>query len=140
MTAHWFGYNPPFLGGTQQVLSRQEDERIIKNDLLQLIMTVPGERLHRPNFGTILKASIFEPFDAQTLMRIRQSIIEAIATHEPRVVGVRVFLETNKDTITKRHRSDDRGSLTVKITGSMTFDPNVKLSLETVIRAPGVIS
>jgi hypothetical protein len=51
----WFGFNPPFIGGQQKVMSRQEDLRLIKNDLLQLLLTVPGERVHRPTFGSPIR-------------------------------------------------------------------------------------
>ena len=56
--ATYFGQNPPFVGGAEKVLSRQEDIRLIKNDILQLIMTSPGERVHRPNFGTAVRETI----------------------------------------------------------------------------------
>lgn len=128
MSSTWYGFNPPFIGGTQTVLTRQEDIRLIKNDILQLILTVPGERVHRPTFGTILRASVFDPFDDQTLSTIRDDILTAIANEEPRVTDVEVFLKGDKD----------EQVLRVTVTCVLTFNPNIKLELETAINAPGV--
>lgn len=128
MVAQWYGFNPPFIGGTQTVLTRQEDVRLITNDLLQLILTVPGERVHRPTFGTILRSSVFEPFDNITVLQIRDDILNAISREEPRVTDVIVYLQGDKD----------EQVLRVKVTCVLTFDPNVKLELETAVSAPGV--
>lgn len=55
----YFGFNPPFLNGSI-VMAQQTDERLIKNDVLQFLMTIPGERIFRPGFGTRLRLIIFE--------------------------------------------------------------------------------
>lgn len=81
----FFGYNAPFIGGNERVLSRQIDERIIKNDLLQLLLTAPGERVMRPDFGTNVRTFIFEQIDNTGLMSLRRSIKEAIAKFDRRV-------------------------------------------------------
>lgn len=82
---NYFGYNMPFRGGHQNVLSKQSGDRIIKNDLIQLIMTYPGERIMRPNWGTLVKKSVFEPLDEGSMIVIKENIKEAISTWEPRI-------------------------------------------------------
>ena len=118
--AKYYGFNPPFLGGPQKVLGRQEDLRLIKNDVLQLILTVPGERIYRPNFGTNLRLAIMEQMTTQTLSDVRSNILEAISTNEPRLTNVNVVLTAN----------ENANSVTVKVTGTLTFDPSINFLLE----------
>lgn len=84
--AKWFGFNPPFLGGAQNVMSKQMDERLIKNDIMQLLLTLPGERVHRPDFGTQLRSYPFELMDDQAEMDIlRGDIQDKLEKYEERV-------------------------------------------------------
>jgi len=86
MTAMVYGYNPPFIGGPQNILSRQEDERIIKNDLLQLLLTIPGERVMRPEFGVNLRNAVFEPNDAELVGSLVNEIRQQIELYDKRVI------------------------------------------------------
>ena len=109
----YFGYNPPFFGGHQQVLSRQSGDRIIKNDLIQLIMTYPGERLMRPDWGTLVKKAVFEPLDDTIMMTIRDNVLNAIRTWEPRISpNITLYIDSTKNT------------LNIKIIGRYTDIPN----------------
>ena len=83
---NYFGYNPPFIGGPQNVLSKQIGIKLIQNDLLQLLLTLPGERIYRPTFGTPLRAMPFQPLTKQVLDDLRTKILLAVAQHEPRVI------------------------------------------------------
>lgn len=84
MPAQFFGYNAPFLG--VGVVQRQEDERIIKNDLLRLLLTIPGERIYRPTFGTPLRGIVFESLDDARLIELSDSIESAIIASDERLV------------------------------------------------------
>jgi phage baseplate assembly protein W len=84
--ARVFGFNPPFIGGPQNILSRQEDDKIIKNDLLQLLLTVPGERVHRPTWGVNLRDFVFEQLTEADLLILREDMLEAIGNYETRIV------------------------------------------------------
>lgn len=86
----WFGFGPPFVSGLGSVLPRQVDERLIKNDILQLILTSPGERIYRPNFGTELKSAVFESMNELSLAQLSRSIELQITTYENRVKNVSV--------------------------------------------------
>ena len=89
--ATWYGPNfPLYRGGTvlgtaQKVAARQEDERLIKNDLLQGLLTNPGERLFRPNFGAGIKTFLFEFNDKTMHRRLEDAIIRQISAYHPRV-------------------------------------------------------
>lgn len=115
----YFGYNPPFFGGHQNVLSKQSGERIIKNDLMQLIMTTPGERVMRPTWGTIVKQSLFEQMTPVVILSIRTNIAQAISTWEPRV-KVNVTVRT----------SPDENTLLITLLGTYTNQPNLVFEQE----------
>jgi phage baseplate assembly protein W len=81
----WYGINYPFKGGIQNVLSRQIGTRIIKNDLLQLIFTNPGERVYRPDYGIGIRTYLYEQLDNDSLIILETNIREQISIYETRV-------------------------------------------------------
>jgi phage baseplate assembly protein W len=99
--AKWFGPNFPFykgntlLGKTEKVAPRQEDHRLIKNDLLQGLLTVKGERWFRPTFGGDIHNFLFEQNDIDSRDSLRESIIEQVQIFHPRVVLTRVEINDN---------------------------------------------
>ena len=121
--AKFIGYNPPIFGGHQNILSRQADERLVKNDLLQLLLTSPGERTMRPDFGTILKKSLFEPLDDLLIADIRGDINKKIERFEPRINATST-IRVNKD----------ESTLTVIVIGVFSNEPN--RSFEAEINVP----
>lgn len=68
----------------------------IKGDLLQLILTNPGERVMMPNFGTPLRRLFFEQNSTALYENARAMILDSIRTWEPRIV-VRNLLVTSTD-------------------------------------------
>ena len=118
--AIYFGQNPPLIGGAEKVLSRQEDVRLIKNDILQLILTSPGERIHRPTFGTAVRMILFDPSDSISYEILASSITDAILASEPRVLDPRVTAQP----------IDDGQAIKVRVVANLTFDPNAILELE----------
>lgn len=115
----FYGFNPPFFGGQQKVLSKQSGDRLIKNDILQLLLTSIGERVMRPNYGTILKASLFEPLDDALLNQLTSELQYAIDVGEPRIDA--------EVTITS---DEDNSSLHVKIIGVRNNNDNSQFLLE----------
>ena len=57
----------------------------IKADLLQLLLTNPGERVMLPDFGTPLRKLVFEPNDPTLEVQAKKMIADAIARWEPRI-------------------------------------------------------
>jgi len=125
--AIYFGFNPPFVGGNQGVLSRQEDERLIKNDILQLLLTLPGERVHEPFFGTRIRAAVFEPLDDVTMSELEEEIRAAIANEEPRLTDPNVYMQ----------KDEQRNTLRITVSGRLTLDPNTILKAEAEVPLPG---
>jgi len=91
----FYGFNSPFMGGKEKVLSRQVDEKLIRNDLLQLLLTAPGERVMRPDFGSPIRPFLFEQMTAADLSTLKDGIITAIEKFEPRVTVTDVTIESN---------------------------------------------
>jgi uncharacterized protein len=125
-----FGYNFPFLSSTF-VLPPQTDERIIKNDIKQLLLTDQGERVMRPDFGTKIRRTLFEPFDDRTLELLRDSIRNAIDRFEPRVSFRDVKFNTDPG----------NSYLEVIVIAALTRDPNRILTVDVnFFLGPGSIS
>jgi phage baseplate assembly protein W len=62
------------------------EEEGIKGDLLQLILTNPGERVMLPQYGTPLRKYLFEQNTQALVNNIKQDILAAIKLWEPRIV------------------------------------------------------
>jgi phage baseplate assembly protein W len=118
---NFFGHNFPFFSPTF-VLPRQENVRLIKNDLKQLLLTGLEERVMRPSFGTNIRKSVFEPLDSRLIEQLRDEIFFAIRTFEPRVVTREVNFSA----------SPDQSQMTITVIAALTRDPNVVLSVDAV--------
>ena len=119
MPINYYGYNAPFHGGQQNVLSRQAGDRLIKNDLLQLVLTSKGERMMRPEWGTILKTSVFGQSDDIIAQQIINDITDAILQYETRISA----------TVTVK-RDDDAHIMNVVISGNYIDQPNNSFLVE----------
>lgn len=75
----------------------KQDVDLIRDSIMTILLTRPGERLFLPQFGCRLKELVFEPNDALSKKAAEQYITSAISTWEPRVVlrGVQVDIDEN---------------------------------------------
>lgn len=84
---------PPFLGegwafpvgvagGAIATAAYEED---VRQAMLIVLGTNPGERVMRPDFGAGLSAFVFEPMTPTTLEAIRERVREALVDWEPRI-------------------------------------------------------
>ncbi len=115
--AIFWGINPPFFGGPQNILSRQEDEKLIKNDILQLLLTVPGERVMRPNFGVHLRSFVFEQSTDANINDLRGEIARAMHDHEPRVTLEEVIID----------KDDERNGINIQLV--VRFKKNIRQTM-----------
>lgn len=83
----------------------------IKADLLQLLLTEPGERVMLPDFGTRLKKFIFEMNDSSTLEQVREEIANAIGTWEPRIAVQAIEVTSGSDINSSLDPNDSRQDL-----------------------------
>lgn len=114
-----FGYNFPYLT-PDTVLPPQSGLRIIKNDLKQLLLTSPGERVMRPNFGTGLRRFTFQQLDNQSINEIRGEIEQSIQIFEKRVELTDIIFNA----------SPDESVVEISVLTRLTEDPNQQLSVE----------
>lgn len=62
------------------------DEEAIKNSLVNIFNTTPGERFLLPEFGSNLKGYLFSPITKHTADAIGNHILYSIQRWEPRVI------------------------------------------------------
>lgn len=115
----WFGVNRPFLV-EGRFMSFQQDVRLIKNDLVQLLLTAPGERVMRPDFGTLLRRFVFNNITRESLVLLRENILEAIAKYEPRITIKRFFIRDDAD----------RNQVTIDLYASVNNNPSLEFQFE----------
>ena len=78
------GFNPPIMSESE-IFPFQINLRLIKNDLIQLLKTMPGERVMRPEFGVGLQLYLFELLDQGLETTIKNNIINAIEKYDQRI-------------------------------------------------------
>tara|TARA_R100000458_G_C8230467_1_gene212296 strand:+ start:94 stop:504 length:411 start_codon:yes stop_codon:yes gene_type:complete len=77
---------PMRLNGVGGYLTSNENLGSLRDCVIQLIMTPKGSRVMRPDFGTDLRTSMFEPLNSQLVENLRTQILSAIAKYETRVI------------------------------------------------------
>ena len=122
-----FGFNPPFLNGPQNVFSRQEDARLVKNDILQYLRTTPGERKYRPTFGTRLRRTVFENLLPNDLAALQSDISSGLASEFPDVIVMQVTVTAVPDKL----------QLFVLVIVALRSDPLTQLQITTFIATAG---
>lgn len=109
----------------------------IKGDLIQLILTNPGERVMLPTFGTPLRNLLFEPNTEILVERVKQAINNSIQTWEPRIVVNSIDVETtaiNSSLASNDPKQNMENFLSIKISFS-TFN-NVDVVENLVLQVP----
>jgi phage baseplate assembly protein W len=121
----------PIVSTPLGLLPSVSDATVIKADLMQLLLTNPGERVMLPAFGTPLREILFEQNNAITIERVRQAIIGAIAYWEPRIVVTDVIVTNSKnEKDTQAYISDiNSNSLYVQINFLLPDQINAQESL-----------
>jgi uncharacterized protein len=83
----------PFRKGDVSFPARSTDDDLIKQSLVQILLTQRGERINRPDFGTGLVNFIFEPNDDILAEMVRVEVSTAISKFEPRVLIEDIVVE-----------------------------------------------
>jgi len=86
----------------------------IKSDLIQLILTNPGDRVMLSQFGTPLRKFFYEANTEATRTEIENAITNAIATWEPRIT-VQSITVTNLSESNEGITSINQNGVLVKI-------------------------
>src|SRR2546423_4509743 len=80
--------------GLVQSVAYEED---IRQSILIILETAPGERVMRPNFGCGIHDLVFTSLDSTTLQLIRSSVEEAMRRFEARIELLDVTGEEETD-------------------------------------------
>jgi phage baseplate assembly protein W len=117
MTAMGAGPQKAFLGrgwampvqldlrtGTVAVSEYEDD---IRQSILLIVETAPGERVMRPNFGCGIHELVFESPDSATLNRVQSVVEDALRQYEARI-------EVNGVTVRYEPQLSD-GRLTIEV-------------------------
>jgi uncharacterized protein len=75
---------PPQLAADGSIAEAAYEEDI-RQAILIILQTNPGERVMRPDFGAGLNQFVFEPVNTTTMTRVRTRVQEALVTWEPRI-------------------------------------------------------
>jgi phage baseplate assembly protein W len=110
MTKKFIGLQYPLVKTPRGILSQKNGIDQIKADLLQLILTNPGERVMLPEYGVPLRSMIFEPNDVELERNLKKIILDAIERWEPRiqVSGIEVYGNFPEDNLDSIDSGDDR--------------------------------
>lgn len=76
-------------GITGRIVESSYEENI-RQSIYLIIMTKPGERVMRPDFGCEIHNFMFENIDYTTLSRMKQAVEEALIQWEPRITDTEV--------------------------------------------------
>lgn len=84
--------------GTPLLVAYEED---IRQSIMIIMGTEPGERIMRPDFGAGLNRFVFEPVNTTTMALVQTRVHEALVDWEPRieVVNVKVTTDVNEKSL-----------------------------------------
>ena len=73
------------------------DINAIKNSMINLLTTCPGQKILDPNFGLDLREFLFEPFNRFNDGEFQNKIYAYLTMYEPRINIIRVIANGNQD-------------------------------------------
>jgi Bacteriophage baseplate protein W len=80
-------------GASDVALAEYEED--VRQAILIILQTEPGERVMRPEFGTGLRALVFEPINTTTIALARHRVEQALVRFEPRIDQVDVAIDAD---------------------------------------------
>lgn len=93
------GIKFPFQKGPSALPAPSTDVELVKDSLLQLVLTMNGERIMRPDVGTNALTFIFENNGVVLGNLLRSEIQGVVAKYEPRVQVSDVVVETRQSEV-----------------------------------------
>ena len=109
MTKKFIGLQYPLVKTPRGTLAQKNGVDQIKADLLQLLLTNPGERIMIPEFGTPLRRLFFEPNDLALREEAREMIAASITAWEPRIIvnAIQITSSFDNDNLNISDTQDD---------------------------------
>jgi hypothetical protein len=136
---NFIGLGYPLQKTPRGILAQKKGIELIKGNLIQLLLTNPGERVMLPTFGTPLRKLFFEPNDAIISQTAQKMIADSISAFEPRIIIQAIEVSTGSDIDTKSlNPADDRSNLdSVLFIKIKFFDPDeIQVLEELVLEVP----
>lgn len=101
-TSTFRGIAFPYRKGVTSFPEQATDADLIKQSIVEILLTERGERVMRPTFGSGLTSRVFENNSEILESQLQAEVHSAIGKWEPRVLvqGVEVLREDNMVTIT----------------------------------------
>jgi hypothetical protein len=97
------GLSFPLRVGADGRLATSADEDNVRESLRLILLTEPGERVMREDFGCGLKRFLFEPNTTTTRALIQERVANAVVRWEPRVRVDEVSVDADPDEPTVIH-------------------------------------
>lgn len=92
------GWSFPVQPGPDGEIAMAAYDEDIRQAILIIMQTDPGERVMRPDFGAGLNALVFEPVSTTTLALVKHRVEQALILWEPRInlIDVQVTTDDNE--------------------------------------------
>lgn len=74
-------------------LAMADGDTAVRQSIYLIVMTVPGERVLRPEFGCRIHELIFDPLSKETFILAKEHVEEAIRRWEPRIDIIDLVVE-----------------------------------------------
>tara|TARA_R110000765_G_scaffold313179_1_gene406212 strand:+ start:3663 stop:4079 length:417 start_codon:yes stop_codon:yes gene_type:complete len=100
----------PVVRGLGGFFTKTDGVQTTMSGLKQLLLTSKGERVMRPDFGTSLRASVFEQMTESKITNLRQELSSAIRKYHPEVDILKLDVSWNSTT-----QASSRNSLLVTL-------------------------
>jgi phage baseplate assembly protein W len=109
----FLGTQYPLINTPLGLLAQKTGVDQIKANLLQLLLTNPGERVMNPDFGTPLRKLLFEPNDPSLAIQAKHIIAKSIQIWEPRIeiTGIEVTSNFNSSDLNLYDTGEDREAI-----------------------------
>lgn len=91
----FIGLQYPLVKTTRGTFAQKTGVDQIKADMLQLLLTNPGERVMLPEYGTPLRRLFFEPNDTLLENQAKRMIADSLKQWEPRVEITNIIVTSN---------------------------------------------
>lgn len=100
MAATFRGIQFPFQKGTTSFPAKAEDAALIRESIIQILLTEGGERLMRPDFGSGLMSRVFDNNNSILESLLQAEVFAAVGKWEPRAIVRNVDTVRNDSNIT----------------------------------------
>lgn len=100
MAATFQGIAFPYQKGSSSFPLKVEDALLIRQSIIQILLTEPGERLMRPTFGSGLMSRVFDNNDVLLESILQAEVFSAVGRWEPRAIVRSVDVARKDSTIT----------------------------------------